>query len=908
MIPFLFLLLSLRLMAFAAASVEHPVFPQKVIDLDKAIAETKIAMETPNETLIKWNPPYADFFYCGCPNCIGGSQYRSDNLEWNPAKPDIFTCKYCKEVYPSKKYPLDHSRIVKTPAGTIRTYKYYLGNDGRHYYMASAMYNLRRYWFREQALLLGQLYTTTKNPEYAHKAAVIIKQFAEIYPEIPIHGPGTPLYNPTFYDEVNLLPEPPDGVRPVPEPYGMDAYYNYKYPYPYSAGRAGLRGGFIYDEIPEYLILAYDQIAETLDQPTRDMIEKYFRQVVNYVRTYPRFLFNYDPHLARWEIIAGRVIDEPEFVHGGINRLKLILETQLYADGMWNEGTPFYGVQVLKAITEAIPYVDGYSDPKNFRSTESGKSIGRFDARKNLPRLGLLDSALKKCLMPDGEFAVVYDTFKQYRERGIIGGVDYKYESLAESKPSLLWAVGHGMLGVGKGENQFQVRLQFMGQFGHFHFDRLGLILYAKGREMVSDIGYTVNRFRPFASSTLAHNTVMVNTESQKYDNNPHGAQILAFDDLYPTVSFISVKTPQAYDHHGVSVYQRSLACVKVSEKNAYVVDLFDVEGGSKHDWLLHGDADHDGVLETALPLKIKDGSLMPDGEEFNPWESEGGSGSIAKDLKNALGLVRNIRTVQTDDNWSATFKILPDDGMALRITMLAQLETQVICGEIPSIRRARKRDGKWIRDNEEDKMKYWMPLLIANRSGENLKSSFLTVHEPYEQEPFIKSITRSDGALIIETGEFTDVHLFGKGSDTYKMKGRYGFLRFNGDELKEAYLLDGTLLEHRDKKIELPESIICDVLKAQGGMVILPGKINAKKNSRIFLTFPTGAVYAIPIYTTTKTLENTKIILREKVYFDYDSRKADWGVLQAFPNTEFKGKVTARIPRSAYKYFASSK
>ena len=51
--------------------------------------------------------------------------------------------------------------------------------------MDSAMYNQRRYWLREQALLLGQLYTTTKNPDYAHKASVIIKQFAYLQKPTP---------------------------------------------------------------------------------------------------------------------------------------------------------------------------------------------------------------------------------------------------------------------------------------------------------------------------------------------------------------------------------------------------------------------------------------------------------------------------------------------------------------------------------------------------------------------------------------------------------------------------------------------------------------------------------------------------------------------------------------------------
>ena len=69
--------------------------------------------------------------------------------------------------------------------------------------------------------------------------------------------------------------------------------------------------------------------------------------------------------------------------------------------------------------------------------------------------------------------------------------VDYDSTPLSESRSHLLWACGHGILGGGNGENQIQARLQFMGQGGHYHMDRLGLILFAKGREMFSDIGYT---------------------------------------------------------------------------------------------------------------------------------------------------------------------------------------------------------------------------------------------------------------------------------------------------------------------------------------------------------------------------------------------------------------------------------
>ena len=105
-----------------AYPVQHPVFPQGVTDLEAALKKARIAIETSDSTLEAWNPPYADFFYVGCPNCTGGVQFRSDNLEWDPEKPDQIICKYCKHVYPSPDYPLNHSTRVTTPAGTVREY------------------------------------------------------------------------------------------------------------------------------------------------------------------------------------------------------------------------------------------------------------------------------------------------------------------------------------------------------------------------------------------------------------------------------------------------------------------------------------------------------------------------------------------------------------------------------------------------------------------------------------------------------------------------------------------------------------------------------------------------------------------------------------------------------------------
>jgi hypothetical protein len=459
------------------------------------------------------------------------------------------------------------------------------------------------------------------------------------------------------------------------------------------------------------------------------------------------------------------------------------------------------------------------------------------------------------------------------------------------------------MLGRGSGTAQIQARIQAMGQVGHFHLDRLGLLLFVRGREMESDIGYTVTTLRPFASSILAHNTVMVDESSQLYDKNPWGGRVLAFSADNPDVDFMSIEAPEAYKERQVSRYRRSLALVGVGEENAYLVDIFEVHGGQQHDWLLHGDADHDGYIETLLPVRPKEGSLLPPGKMFVPWESEVGRGDYGECLSNALGLVRNIRTASAEEPWSATFRISPEDGNALRLTMIGQKGYNVMFGDIPSIRRARRFDGQWFRDLNDARMDFWMPIIIVRGQGENINSEFWAIHEPYSVSPFIQSISKEGSILIIKTAEFTDIHLFGEGTPTYSMKGRYGFLRLKEGSVKSAHLVDGTSLEYGDFKLRLPQPAVGKVLQAEGNTLLVSGKVQPENAERLYLSFPDGAVYAMEIASIVPADENTRILLKDNPYFTL-SKDGKSGEHTAFPNSGFKGSVSYRIPRSISKTF----
>ena len=894
------------------SNVKHPVYPLtlpveqfgflncRIKTTEVLVQKVKTIMDIPNDTLDAWNPPYADFFNIGCPHCKAAvsNWYASMYMTWDPKEPEKLICKNCGHEFPSKKYPLDNIKKIKTPSGTIRSYPYYQGKDGKAYYMESNLYYLRRLWLRDQACYLAIAYALTKNPKYANKVGIIIKRFAENYPEMAIHGRNKKGM-PVFYDDVRILAQPKDGVQPMyTDKVGLNAYYNYEQPYPYYGVRAS-SGSHHYSEIDTQLLLAYDQVAEALDLKTRNVIEGYFRAQANYVRTYPRYLTNMDPVVINSVIICGRVIGEPEFVHGGINHLKMFLKSQFFPDGMWKEGSPGYGLHVYEHLYDALEHLKGYRDPDGYIGKEQNVHYDLSFIEDFEKKVTNIERALRKFQLPDGTLAAVYDTHPSML-------VKAEDQPLMESKPDLLWSTGHGTLGMGSGDNQIQARIQFMGHVGHYHYDILGLQLFNKGREIESEVGYTLTKLRPYSSSTFAHNLIMVDESNQvraraRDDNPSMGGKLIYYGVQVPEVQFISVNSETAYPH--LKKYRRSLALIKVSEKKRYLVDLFEVSGGSQYDWLLHGDADRNGsvVLEN---IGNRSGAKL----DFRTDRCGGGKLQTSfddistKDLRdylksNPLGLVRNMKTACTDEQWAATFKSVPDDGTALRVTMIGKSETEIISGDIPSIRRCRTMIEGRNRERTDKAMNFWMPIVIARRKGKSLDSTFLAVHEPYADEPFIKSIYREGKALIVETENCKDVHLFYGNNGNYKMKGKYGFLRLRKDSVIKAYLADGTLLDYKNCTIQLAPENNGEIIDKRGNIITLSGECSLDNGDRIYLEFPSGEVYSVKIVKVNTQKPVTEVILKHDPGFEIN-KDGTAGRFTSFPNTHFTGPVTYRVPR----------
>jgi hypothetical protein len=312
---------------------------------------------------------------------------------------------------------------------------------------------------------------------------------------------------------------------------------------------------------------------------------------------------------------------------------------------------------------------------------------------------------------------------------------------------------------------------------------------------------------------------------------------------------------------------------VDVSPTQAYVVDVFRVAGGSQHDWFLHGSADDDQTATTSLDLMPVAGTLLGPDAEFRLPTSEGDAGD-AGDRNLAYAFIHDLAQAQTDDRWSITFRPGTVAGGALatnaneasdaqiRTTVLGQQGTTVVLGRAPSIRRAKEDDSK-LAD-------FLMPLVVARRSGEDLASTFVAMHEPFGDEPFItqvRALTPLEGAsptvaleiirqaerdiIICCTQEAATEAVVIPGDPAIEFSGRAAFLRMRADELITAYMLDGTLLRCGDFTMTTdpaPEGAIEGVVREGNRFAfrvaekLPPGKALAGRT--VLVTHPDGSTH----------------------------------------------------------------
>jgi hypothetical protein len=160
-----------------------------------------------------------------------------------------------------------------------------------------------------------------------------------------------------------------------------------------------------------------------------------------------------------------------------------------------------------------------------------------------------------------------------------------------------------GILRSGKGAESRAAWLDYDAWGNHGHADGMNLGLFAKGLDLMPDLGYPPVQYGGWESeranwykSTWAHNTVVVDGAQQQ----PAGGTttLWAAGDGF---SAISASAPGL--NPGVTkTFERTVAMVDLSPEDSYVFDVFRVVGGKDHQKFFMS---HFGTIEPSADLKM---------------------------------------------------------------------------------------------------------------------------------------------------------------------------------------------------------------------------------------------------------------------------------------------------------------
>ena len=756
-------------------------------DLEKLQSAVAPVMALSDNEVLELIPERAGLRFTGCPNCTGGTQ--ENQLWWTIQEPHTVYCQHCDLRYPNDLFPDDQTLSVINSRGETHAYPYWDDADGYHHFFQAKGWYVAREYFQDAARWLAELYAATGEENYARRSALILRRFAEVYPGYLVH------YDYPFRQKILWAGEE-------------------DFPYPVPDFRAAKWSWWAYMDISEDLLKAYEVIRDSgaLNAEDQRLIETdLFHAMVGFIHNYEPALTNMDPTLLRSLIWAGQVLHEPDYIHDAVHRIGLLTRQQFFADGAWREGAVSYHNQTTRGLGALVDLLDGYSDPPGYKPDDgkpwAGARFDHFDMGEQLPILARARQVPNLLRYPNGRVVAFHDTWAR--------------EGMAptqRSTSSILPELGHAWLGRGEGDGQIQTHLHFSGGYGHQHRDVLGMTLFARGQERLGDMGYTHTRYRAWTLTTLSHNTVTVDGIDQQAGSLDHpsdGALTLFVPGDGDLLAVVEARGERAYPDL-VDEYKRMLVQIGAGD-DAYVVDLFSVVGGSRHEYVLTGDADHDGALEHDLPMQSYGPMLLPEGVDVKLPTGESTPGE-AGDHNLGYAFLRDVQQVPIDAAWTVTFA--SDAAMmgAVKVHGTALGSDDILfSAQAPSVRRAQNDDA--VLDQ------FTMPVLVHRRDssdGEALVSRFVTVLETVgEGGAFVDGVERleveagSDGVAVRVTWNDTvDLLLVAADANStvrvadvelgdVELQGRLGFVRMRGEEVVEMRLVGGTKLSAGGRVLE---------------------------------------------------------------------------------------------------------
>jgi len=751
-------------------------------------------------------PKRSGVYFVGCPNC--DTQAQGSEFFWDISKPETIKCVHCAHEYPSKKYPAEKTISITAPSGKVIQYDYFENSSEkkRFFFSAGADYRRQKYWERA-LMILGGLYGLTGNEKYAEKASYILLSLVKAYPDFAYKWDN--IYPIVFYNGP-VIRDAYDARLSDSKKFGPRHYI------------IGRWDWWAYFETAFGALLCYDQIYNSpalLRKMTelgvdrfRDIERNFFQEQSMLMFRYIDPMNNMSPAFWKSAIAVGRITGVPDFIHVCMHNFEKYIDQRFFFDGFWGEPSVSYHYQSSEsAFVNLFSVISNYSDPKGYNSKYSSYRYDKFNPVSDGSfgeKIAHTIKAGSRAVYPDGRLLPMGDTKT---------GPPPESPVLKDGETYLMPATGHAVLCGGSGTQHVQLHLFWTPRSGHVHYDVLGMTMWANGREIISDLGYTHTRYAPWAKATVSHNCVVIDYKNQPLEGKDLHGVIEYMDIDNPDVQIISVDGKRI---NSGNTYMRTMFLIKTSMNGYYAADFFQAGGGSTYDYFLHGSADEKETLSfentQEINLQAKNveiisqdipGKWNPPATEKDRWYTNKGW---------SYGFLRNTKQIKFGykDTFIKSVFRGNKNGFAVYTPVPKQRAFSVWSGE--SCAGARK---SWTENEllEKDFRKF---IMLRNESEETV--TFQNIIEPFEKKTIIQNVDSPfQNVLTItysetDTREITDLIFIT--TDSRKkiniagrnilFSGKYGFVSVRhkketpGGQIIKMHIVNGSIKIDNEKEL----------------------------------------------------------------------------------------------------------
>ena len=839
----------------------------------------------------------------GCLKC-GLDVLNYGNYPYNPDfenKPWKLTCPSCKSVFPTNDFAkffksaidetgqFDASKGDKSllfnadhPDPKDPLHKFgvddgfgYIDQNGRSHKFI-AYYNWKHWDYINKALTeLGDAYICTGDKLYARKSAIIFDRLADVYPAMDWN------------------------------PYASKGWYG-------SDGGTliGKIGGNIWEtSLVRIFVDNFDKIISgTVDNPQlysflKTQSQKYRLPSVKGTREL--FMKNVDDGLLR-EVYKGALSKKIKGNQGmhqlAVTMAAMALDTQpetttwldwvfspeggnisgqminnLDHDGTTEEGAPGYTFMWGRLVTDIADRLEGYKGYTKHNIIKEFPQYGTtFIAPYRLSALGiaspnigdagatgLVGSYIDPKFIAKGyrytknpEYAKAAYRSNKYSSEGLerdvfardpdrISAEIKKIGESAGPRPEggyLMSGFGLAILESGKGTSGIALTSNYGRTIKHAHPDMLNFDLFAFGNWLAPDHGYPeyatpMPSNNDWTGSTISHNTVFVNQQPQKEVWSGYSRIFKQLNGF----GVFELDGKKAYP--GLDTYKRTMFLIEAgADSNAYVIDLFKIEGGKDHVYSFHGP-----------PGEITTSGLALTAQEKGTYAGEHiAKGTGFKDFPRGYSFLYNVRKDLSPPgqfmiDWKAEpgyRTIKAEDNVHLRMYSLTQSSDVALADGDPP----QNKPGN------PKKLGY----VLMHKKGDDLKSTFVSVIEPYKNKPFIKTVRRletgDEEQIVLQIEHIngdTDYVMYNDGtkeiklSNNISMSGTIGYVRKNSGKTTRAALINGTSINDNGINLRSEGQMsgkVIDMNKetSGGGWIVVDKKLpegDILKGEQIFVT-----------------------------------------------------------------------